>query len=312
MSKKLHQEKCLFEVGLKQLKKLKLKETTEEFTEEDNHVMGFLIENLWNVVYLYGLSLAHSMLSTYPMGPNDYQEVQSELYIAFTENLYNYEPNYTYTDKNGVTKVTEIAPTTYFKPHFRGAIRKYILNKFHNVKQYDANNIRKVKKAIQYYESLGVNYTPLLLSKRTKLSVKVVEQTMEVIVRSQSVNLDDLYDVKGTQQSPEHTYLEKCQFNETLEIIKSKLSPEDLELFLCWANPEERTMRSFETVSGIMNMDSVDVRQNLNRITLALASDPDLKSLSGPGKRKKRKFFDTNLHIQEEAIDPLPMRMHLS
>lgn len=113
-----------FIAGYNHARKLHEKELREGLTDQEDRDLTFLINQLWGAMSLYGLFLAHPMLAKFNAKREDYLQAQAELFIAFGENLFKYEPD-AVAEEDGTIRAG-VSPTTYFRPYFIDATRKYI------------------------------------------------------------------------------------------------------------------------------------------------------------------------------------------
>lgn len=148
----------------------------------------------WQNIRLFGLKMAHKMMSSYKTSAEHFCDVEVDLYEVYWDKVTDYDS-------------AKGTPTTYFVRYFRGAIREFILFTWYNVNSYDMQNYRKIKEVIEFYEQRRISYTPEMIATKTGMSVKIVTSTLKYIDQSHYVNIEDAGEQPGRIMGPEESYL---------------------------------------------------------------------------------------------------------
>ena len=261
----LNEAQELYQILMPRVRELLDKEESKEISQTEKEELKKIKALLFDKIVRYGYSIATQMNCGRGFSTNTICEITSELYIEFCNVLYNYDPHFT-------------TPTTYFSRPFKGAITRY-LSKQNRKTPYEIQNWKKVNNCIQYFEGKGQLWTPEMISALSGLSLKVVQSTLEINIRSQLVNLDDLYDIKDQRKTPEEEYFDNEREMAINASLKKNLSPEEYELFLLRLNLENRKELSFDRVAKEAGIPLKEARQKLSNISVKLAKDPTLRIL---------------------------------
>lgn len=253
-------EQKLFKIGLRKLDRYdeirKVRELTYAEETEENKIKEVLFGSVRN----YGIDLAHKMTQKYKL-PNDcFYDLCQDLAIIFYEKYRLYNPEQT-------------TPCTYFVRYFKQVISSYLTKNIHKLSQYDTNNLLKVRKEINYYESKGIAWTEEMLSIRTGLSSKVVHSTLIYGYASNYAQIDEAYDLKAHIKTPEEAYAEKESHETLLEALKNNSSPEELNLLLMRINAEGIKEMPYETIARNVDMPVREVKRRINSCICKLNQD---------------------------------------
>ena len=205
------------------------------------------------------------MIAGHKFPPDMFVEIEGELFIEFCNVLYNYDPYYT-------------MPTTYFVRPFKGAISRYMASR-NGKTAYEIQNWKKVNRCIQFYESNGMEWTPEMIASSSGLSLRVVQSTLEIWYRSQLVDIDEIFDIKDQNKTPEEAFIEQERQDTIDKVIRETLTPEEYQLFLTRLNLDGRKSLSFDNVARVSNLSLREVRAQLSNISVKLSKDQTLIKL---------------------------------
>lgn len=232
----LTKEQIVFEKGIQGLKKYeaisKKRELTDKEIEQTKNIKRILFEH----VSKFAIKEAHAMLTYYNL-PNDaYSDIYQEMALIFYDHLLEYNPLLS-------------TPTTFFVRYFKEVARNYILNDVIHMSQYHATNIRKVKSAIIFYNSIGVPYTIDMIANRTGLSHKVVSNTIKLAYNAQYANVDEELNMQSSVQTPEEQLLENEDSNILGKAIKDNLNDTEINLLMMRINMDGTKFMSYEKIA---------------------------------------------------------------
>lgn len=256
-----------------------------------------LVEDLrqwgWDAIRKFAYDEAHRMLKPYHPSSEKFYDVEIELYRTYCEHIADYDIN-------------KGKPTTFFVRYFRGTIREFILFNYHNISSYDAQNYRKIKKAIEFYDIQRISYTPEMLSTRTGLSVKIVNSTLKYIDQSHYANIDDTYKEAGTIDGPETAYLKKELSEELIDIINNILTDIEKKVFYTCVNLDGVKRLSFDEVADSLNLPLKQVKTLYNSARIHIAEDEAFIRYFGqkqPKIKKRKKIEKENFIPLQENIE---------
>lgn len=261
-------------------------------TEEERQLVDKLRQWGWEAIRRFAYDVAHRMLKSYKPSAAKFYDVEIELYKTYCEHIADYNVN-------------KGKPTTFFVRYFRGAIREFILFNYHNINSYDAQNYRKIKKAIEFYELQRIAYTPEMLSTKTGLSVKIINSTLKYIDQSHYANIDDTYKEAGTIDGPETAYLKKEMSNELIDIINNILTDIEKKVFYTCVNLEGAKKLPFDTVAESLNLSLKQVKTIYNSARIHIAENEEFiryfgRKQSRVGKHTKKEENFIPIHDKVE------------
>lgn len=250
-------------------------------------------EELWKHVLRFAKTEANRLMSKYRHAlPSDaYSDVQQEMYIIFDEYLMEYDP-------------LQSRPTTYFVRLFDLVITKYIDKFALNLKSYDAQNAKKLKVAINYFESEGIDYDEEMLSNRTGLSTKVVKQTLYFSNNTKFACVEEELDIQANELSPEDEYLKNEVEVALYEALVNNLSEEQLNIFLKRMNFGNEKLLGYKELSEITGISERKIRLLINDCLYKLSQDEKLCNAYGKKeKTKKDQILQYPLAFKEDIDD---------
>lgn len=259
-----------------------------------------LVEDLrqwgWDAIRHFAYDEAHRMLKPYHPTSEKFYDVEIELYRTYCEHVADYDIN-------------KGKPTTFFVRYFKGAIREFILFNYHNISSYDAQNYRKIKKAIEFYDVQRISYTPEMLSTKTGLSVKIVNSTLKYIDQSHYANIDDTYKEAGTIEGPEESYLKKELSEELMDIINNILTDIEKKVFYTCVNLDGVKKLPFDEVAASLNLPLKQVKTLFNSARIRIAEDESFIRYFGKTEtrinKKQKKDKENIIPLQEKVEDEL-------
>lgn len=219
-------EQKLFIYGLHKLRLLETKENTEGLTDEDIEERKNIQLKLFKAIYKYGIKLSSEQMAKYRTANDAYADVFQDLYMKFQEVLMLYDP-------------TRTTPTTYFKPYFREVTSKYLRDYSQHLTQNQATNVAKVRKAIRDLEQMNISPDVSMISRRSGLSLKVTDKTLNTMYNSTYADIDSVLDMSSKLPTPEEALLDSEKETEVITAIKSILTPKEVEYFYHYAGVDD-------------------------------------------------------------------------
>lgn len=247
----LTKEQLLFLKGKTRLEMLSGQEQTEEVKREMDEIKSCL----WGAVRNYALQLMAHMMGSLRR-PNDYYaDIIQDMACIFFEQLPKYDPLRT-------------TPTTFFVRYFKQVIGQYIHTDSQHLTQYDANNIRKVKKALGWLEQRGIHDPSAeLLSTVTGLSPNVVRKTLHRMKVSVQVPIDDeVFQLKSKFGTPENECMDRQISSQLMHDITTLLTEEEEQLFLTYMNLDGEKHLTFEALAHECSMPVHKAKREINII----------------------------------------------
>lgn len=296
----LTKEQIIFQKGITGLKKYESIRKKRELTEKEFEQVQNIKRILFEYVSRFAIKEAHAMLNYYNL-PNDaYSDIYQEMALMFYTHLLDYDP-------------TETTPTTFFVRYFKEVARNYILGNVIHMSQYHATNIRKVRTAINFYNSLGIPYTVDMIANKTGLSHKVVNNTIKLAFNAKYVNIDDEYNLQSNVQTPEEMLLEYEDSNILGKAIRDNLNETEINLLMMRINMDGSKFMSYEKIAKKTGLSIKYVKTTLNHAVCVLNQDANLIEKFGDrsGRQKKHilgqsfKFQDDSTMRLEQQINDL-------
>lgn len=286
-AKTLTNEQKIFLVGLKKLDRYDEIRKERELNFEESAEVNKIKEVLFMQVKNYGLSLALKMTQKYRLPSDCYSDLCQDMAMIFYEKYRNYNP-------------LQTTPTTYFVRYFKQVIAEYLTRNLHRLSQYDANNVLKVRRAVAYYESKGIQWTEEMLTIRTGLSQKVVHSTIFYAYASNYACIDEAYDLQAHIKTPEEAFTEKEAHSALIQAIQKNTSEEELKLLLMRVNLDGKKELPYEEISNRTGISVRDVKKTINTCICRLNQDKKLlEQFSKPTLKK----YKSTLSIQKNTAD---------
>lgn len=152
---------------MEELKKRKDEPGVKEKLDELEEYRQRLCLSMWVRIKKYAKSEITRMSRDYGATFEQMNDMEQSLCAIFFEKLPQYDP-------------LQSTPTTYFKRYFRQEISGYLRQYHAKMTQYDAANVRKLRKAIDHFKENEMDYNYEMLSQRTGLSILVVKRTLQI------------------------------------------------------------------------------------------------------------------------------------
>ncbi len=285
----------IFQELMPRVKDLMDKEQAKTITEEEFQELRVLRELLFNQVIKFGFSQLREILAGRYITKDLIEGVKADLFIEFCSVLYKYDPEWT-------------TPTTYFLRPFKGAISRHLAGRSGKT-PYEIQNWKKVSRCINFYESIGEEWTLGMISSLSGLSPRVVQSTLEIKRRSELVDIDELYDLRDQRnKTPEEEYIAKEREELIYNTLKKQLTPEEYKLLELRLNLNSHKTLSFDRVAEQAGLSLKDTRSRLSNISVKLSKDPTLRKLFNICEEKQesiRNALAEDFPFEEdEDLDP--------
>lgn len=266
LSKIASPQQRVFYLAKLNLTQFSLIEKQRPLTNKEHRLKMDTLTDLWNQIRIFGISEAQRRMGKYRLDGDAFSDVQQAISEIFLEQLPNYNPLWS-------------TPTTFFKPYFNQAITEYLLSNSQHLSQYDAKNVGIVRKAIYYFESQGIKWDESMIVDRTKLSPKVVKQTIQIASNSIRANVDDMGPgLAGKIPGPEEHFLDNERRIAIRETLNNTLTPDELEFFLYRVNLDGKHERPYQTVAEDLKMTIRDVKKKWSAIIAKLNNATQLEA----------------------------------
>ena len=164
---------------------------------------------------------------------------------------------------------------------------------------YEIQNWKKVNRWIQFYESNGIEWTTEMIASASGLSLRVVQSTLEIWYRSQLADIDEIFDIKDQNKTPEEAFIEQERQETIDKVIKETLTPEEYQLLLIRLNLDGRKALSFDNVAKVSKLSLREVRARLSNISVKLSKDPTLRKLFNICEDKQKE-------LEKSLLEELP------
>jgi hypothetical protein len=280
----LTEQQKLFLIGKYKLNQFAEIEKSRELTATESDEKNFIKEQLFGSVVRFGMSEARRRMSKYQIDSDAYTEVQQELAVMFFDMLPKYDP-------------LQTTPTTYYVRYFNQVISEYLLEYSQHLTQYDAHNVTKVRGAIHYFESKGIQWDEPMIVTKTGLSPKVVKNTLNIAANSMRANIDDAINLSSKLPTPEEEYLKNEKTEIIMKSLEESLTKEELDFFLFRMNLDGDKELSYQVVADSLGMQVRDVKKKWSAIIAKLNNNKSLQAYS----RKTTKVADSRLNMHDKA-----------
>lgn len=288
----LTKEQKLFLIGKNKLEQYSKIEETRPLTEEEKSQKDFIMQELFGSVVKFGMAEARRRMSKYQTDSDAYTEVQQELAVMFFAMLPRYNP-------------LQTTPTTFYVRYFNQVISEYLLAYSQHLTQYDAHNVTKVRGAIHYFESKGIQWDEPMLVTRTGLSPKVVKNTLSLAANSVRANIDDAINLQSKLPTPEEEYVKNEKTETIMNALSETLTEDEKQFFLFRMNLDGDKELSYQAVADSLGMQVRDVKKKWSAIIAKLNNNKNLQSYS----RANQKVADSTLHLSDKSIDIVESQM---
>ena len=263
------QTQFFFIIGKKKLEKFEIISETRPLTFEENESRENVYLSLWSLIRKYAFKLI-TLIKTNTITPDLNSELHQALYQVFTEKLDIYDPRRT-------------TPTTFFKPHFINVITKKLNGE--NISSYDIQNLKKVRSAINYFEGRGVDWTIDMISTKSGLSTKVVNQTLTFGNYTSNASDEALVYIQSSVPTPEEQYLNDERTREILNVIEYHIkngdfTREEFNLFCLRNNGFDGSkVMPYQKIANQAGISLTEVRNIINKVLKVLQQDERLRKM---------------------------------
>lgn len=244
-----------------------LKEYVEQGVEVDKNKrrMDNIIGELWDEMKYYAKRLITESLYNCKES-NDYaDDVEQACAEAFFSCLWEYNP-------------LRCRPTTYFSPRFMHAIFEYKCKESMHMTTHYAKITGKIRAVISRCCMDGVDTcTVEQIHQETGLPVKTIERTINIMNTSQTVNLDDCYDMESRRPSMDEEMLNIEKKDILKKVLSDTLSKEEINFVQYRMNPDGCKERSFKELAEIYGEGVFRIKKMRNGIIEKLRSNQELK-----------------------------------
>lgn len=297
--KRLTNEQKFFAYGKILLDHYAEEEQKRELTPAEKKKVNDVKQELWNKIFLYAKSLCYKRMSKYNLPTDAYSDVLQACATQFFRYLPSYDP-YRHT------------PSTYFMYRFQEVISEYVRKDSQHLTQNDANNLGKVRKAIQFYEGKGIEWDVNMIAAKSGLSEKVVKQTIAIGKNSIHADIDSCHDLKSNIPTPEESYLQDEKSREIADAIRDLLSDGEYHFFMCRMNldgDKELTYKDMERL-----FPGVDVKSQWSKIIGKLHNSKILNSYSHakPSHKPRLQLHSSADTIEQDMISAINSGLDLS
>lgn len=293
-------EQLKFYEGKRRLQKYKNIKLQRPLTYKEKYNEDQILETLWKMILKFATKEAHKIMEKYNLSNDAFWDVQQEMACIFYEKLDAYDP-------------LKSTPTTYFVRYFRQVITEYLLTNSQNLSQYDANNLKKVRSAINYYESQGIQWTEEMITSKTSLSAKVVKSTIYYGTNSKHASIEDALELKSRIPTPEEAFRQKESSNVLYEALirvkkEEDITDEDLNLLIMRVNVNGSKEMPYETIAKQTGLPIKYVKARLNKLICKLNQDEQLCAEFGKQDNRDTvltapmKFQDRSADIMEKQL----------
>ena len=281
MEVSLTKEQKIFFICLKKLKKLEDEDPID--MNEYNKIRLFL----WGNVIRFAQREINRMMGSFSTR-EEREEVLQELALVFLEKLPDYNP-------------LTSAPTTFFVRYFREKISKYIRDSKIKLTQYDANNMRKINNAANFFKKRGIPYTVDMLAAQTGLSVKVVQTTILYSNNAKTASVEEAYTIQSDTPTPENLVEQQESDAILYQALMEDISADERKLVIMRINPDGRKEMPFEDIAKKTGMSIKEVKSIINKALCRLSQDDRLRHRFG--NHNQYKLSLNMVSLQDKATE---------
>lgn len=243
---------------------------------------------LYGLVHFYAISLISAQSKSFRKDSDFFADLQQELQLIFCKHLYEYNP-------------LTSAPTTFFKRHWVGGIARFLTTYSQRMTAHEARTISQVRKAAQELEKQGIAVTVTMISDRTGISPKRVQNAIRRAKTSIWACVDD-DSVRSSLRASIATPEKSCITDECSTIlahsVDSVLSAEEQEflwtVFDPWRDKTGTGFLPYKEIARIYNIPVYMAKQRLISVIRKLRACPDLKDYYHADDHSD---IDTKLHL---------------
>lgn len=248
-----------------------------EITEEEKKELYDLRERLFGTIKRYGFSLARNKVIGDAAYVDTMAEIESELFIVFCNVLERYD---------GIHAVT-----TFFRPHFQGAITSYF-SKRNGISQYQKQQIEIVNRSRQKCDENNILPSVKNLAEMSGISKTKVNNVLRIEKCTQHVYLDEIYSLKDKKMTSEELVLENEAKNLLRICAYKDLLPREYEFFCKLLNiasfkvtPTQRI--PYKKIADEIGYSTNEVKELFKAMKEKLAGDSTLRNYFCPQDTQK-------------------------
>jgi RNA polymerase sigma factor (sigma-70 family) len=174
-------------------------------------------------------------------------------------------------------------PTTFFNPYIKHELQSYITKIVDKTTTHYSTNIKKVNKAIDFFEEKGIQYTLVDIAIQTKMTPEAVKQAMSVRnyrdeIHFESCPRETVPDLKIIQKviTPEEELIENERINIVHECIAKYLNEEEIQVICLYFGIGKAKSYTEGKIAKKLNIPKDKVKRLLNSAQRKLI-DSDLK-----------------------------------
>lgn len=180
-------------------------------------------------------------------------------------------------------------PTTFFKRYIQKELSDFVKNYVYGTTSYHATNMKKVKKALMYFEDRGIDDPSVAdIALQTNLNPAIVENTMMMITVSnlKYYQEDEMYEIDefmpSNRETPEKMFIESEEKSMVMDALKI-LDPIELKVVMMKFGLEDRASTDAEIAREIGRSIS-EMKSIRNRALSKLRKSTVLRELWGGDK----------------------------
>jgi RNA polymerase sigma factor (sigma-70 family) len=128
-------------------------------------------------------------------------------------------------------------PTTFFSPYIKHEMQLYVTKLVDNTTTHYSSNIKKINKAIEYFEERNLPYTPVDIAIQTKMTVETVNQSLAIRNYRDVVHIDACpqnsvpnLKTKDKTPTPEEVFFEREEQETLYRCIEKYLTPLEIQV----------------------------------------------------------------------------------
>ncbi|MCC2255964.1 sigma-70 family RNA polymerase sigma factor [Ruminococcus sp. CLA-AA-H200] len=282
-TKKLTKEQVMFRDLLNVLRVL------EKQDPPDMERINMIKMHLWNSISRFAVKEINRMMGKFS-SREEREDVKQDLALIFFEKLPEYNPE-------------ESTPTTYYVRYFREKIAKYIRDYKVNLKQYDANNMRRINTAVSEFKTMGIPYSIDMIAARTGLSEKVIKATVVYATNAKLANVDEAYTLHSHALTPEEEAERAEAENILYEALAKEVTPEELTLIQLRINYAGKKELPYDKISDLTGIPIREVKATLNSAFCKLSQCKSLRSRFGNYNPYKKAI--TDVAVQDKGAETM-------
>ena len=284
--KELNRVQEIFLMGQERLSYFNKIRSARSLTNQET----FEDERYRNILYKQIERFATQLMNNYTKGyiidSDEREEIMGDIADKFFEKLPCYDPR-------------QNTPTTFFKPFILEAIRSFINNRSQHLSPNDAGNLKKINKASKECEAAGIEPTEEILHNKTKLSSKVIRNTLK---KSENTIYCDISEVKETSTSmdPALIYESEDTLNKLHSIINESLSSDDIDMLMTYANFGSEDTLTYKEMAAIYNLPEHTIKSRMSKIFANLQTNSNTKKLGFTNSE-----FNSNLSFIDSSSNEI-------